>query len=329
VNRGVLSTESGVPESSANTTWQLQIADDTVGDLTFTYEPVTGGSSSATATILRSDSDIAVRTKIATAVAGLTGIGSDNVTVSGSRRQGFTIEFIGALQKQNITGLTVSSPAQSAGSVTVSQMEAAKLGVSEVQTITITAAQPPAPTINTTVTQLTNGTQGSSHLQEIVIDMPTAPTPSVSALVTETTDGYTSTSQIRQLTINKPAQTTPSVTASVNETLRGAAATEEIQQILIQKQDPPTPVIRTSVTESTQGKGGVSSIVTIQFYNGTTGGSYTLTYNGRTKVVNWSTSDPTNIGRKLKEGLIYVTQQEKVTVKFDQTSTITQPRFKV
>jgi hypothetical protein len=54
-------------------------------------------------------------------------------------------------------------------------MEAAKLGVSEVQTITITAAQPPAPTINTTVTQVTNGTQGSSHLQEIVIDMPTAP----------------------------------------------------------------------------------------------------------------------------------------------------------
>ncbi|MFM7834365.1 MAG: beta strand repeat-containing protein, partial [Planctomycetaceae bacterium] len=52
-------------------------------------------------------------------------------------------------------------------------------------------------------------------------------------------------------------------------------------------------------------------------------------HSGRTKVVNWSTSDPTNIGRKLKEGLIYVTQQEKVTVKFDQTSTITQPRFKV
>jgi hypothetical protein len=110
---------------------------------------------------------------------------------------------------------------------------------------------------------------------------------------------------------------------------RGAAATAELQQILIQKQDPPIPVIRTSVTESTQGKGGVSSIVTIQFYNGTTGGSYTLSYSGRTKVVNWSTSDPTNIGRKLKEGLIYVTQQEKVTVKFDQTSTITQPRFKV
>ncbi|MFN9294423.1 MAG: hypothetical protein ACK6EB_40615, partial [Planctomyces sp.] len=37
----------------------------------------------------------------------------------------------------------------------------------------------------------------------------------------------------------------------------------------------------------------------------------------------------TNIGRKLREGLLYVTQQPKVTVKFDQTSTITQPRFKV
>ncbi|MFN9221304.1 MAG: beta strand repeat-containing protein, partial [Planctomyces sp.] len=324
INRGVTTTDSGVPASSANTQYRLQIASDTVGALTFTYQSATG-----VATIARSDTDAAVRTKITTALAGITGVGSGNVSVTGSRLQGFTIEFIGALEKTNISGLEVSSPAQSTGSVTVSQLTATKVGVSEVQTITITASQPPAPTITTTVTQLTNGSPGSSHLQEIVIDMPTAPTPAVSAIVTETTDGYTSTSQIQQLTINKPTQTTPTVTTSVTETFRGTAATSEIQQILIQRQDPPTPVIRAAVTELTQGKGGVSSIVTIQFYNGTTGGSYTLTYAGRTKTVNWSTSDPTNIGRKLREGLLYVTQQPKVTVKFDQTSTITQPRFKV
>ncbi|MEI7702497.1 MAG: hypothetical protein WCK86_22075, partial [Planctomycetia bacterium] len=261
--------------------------------------------------------------------AGMTGIGTGNVSVTGSRLQGFTIEFIGSKAGTNVNGLTVSTPGSSTGSVTVSQLTSAKVGVSEVQTITITASQPPAPTITTTVTQLTTGAPGGSHVQEIMIDMPSAPTPSVSALVTETTDGYTSTSQIRQLTINKPVQTTPTVITSVTETLRGIAATSEVQQILIQRQDPPKPVIRTGVTELTQGKGGVSNIVTIQFYNGTTGGSYTLSYGGRTKTVNWSTSDPTNIGRKLREGLQYVTRQDKVTVKFDQTSTITQPRFKV
>ncbi|MFM8474422.1 MAG: beta strand repeat-containing protein, partial [Planctomycetaceae bacterium] len=329
INKGVLSKDPGIPAASANTTYRLQIANDTVGALTFTYQPSTGAPVSGTATIARADSDTAVRTKITTALAGLPGIGSDNVTVTGSRQQGFTIEFTGSLQKQNLSGLTVSSPGQSAGSVTVSQMAAAKVGVSEVQTITINASQPPAPTITSTVTQLSNGTPGSSHVQELVINKPSVPTPSVSALVTEITDGYTSTTQIRQLTINKPAQTSPAVTTSVTETTRGVSASSEIQQITIQKQDPPKPVIRSTVEEVTPGKGGTSSIVYFQFYNGTTGGSYTLSYGDRKKTVNWSTSDPTNIGRKLREGLQYVTRKSEVTVKFVQTSTISQPRFKV
>ena len=329
INRGVTVTDSGVPASAANTQYRLQIANDTVGALTFTYQPATGSVATGTATIARSDNDASVCTKITTALAGITGIGSGNVSVTGSRLQGFTIEFIGTKAGTNLSGLTVSTPGSSTGSVTVSQLTATKVGVSEVQTITITASQPPAPTITTTVTQLTNGAAGSSHVQEIVIDKPASPTPSVSAIVTETTDGYTSTSQIRQLTINKPVQTTPTVTTSVTESNRGVAATSEIQQIQIQRQDPPKPVIRTSVTEVTPGKGAASSIVYFQFYNGTTGGNYTLSYGERTKTVNWSTSDPGNIERKLREGLQYVTRSKDVVVRFVQSSTISQPRFKV
>jgi hypothetical protein len=113
INRGVTTTDSGVPASSANTQYRLQMASDTVGTLTFTWRSVT-----AHATIARSDTDATLRSKITTALAGITGIGNGNVSVTGTRLQGFTIEFIGALQTQNITGLTVSSPAQSAGSVT-------------------------------------------------------------------------------------------------------------------------------------------------------------------------------------------------------------------
>ncbi|MEI7702281.1 MAG: hypothetical protein WCK86_20965, partial [Planctomycetia bacterium] len=323
INRGVTVTDSGVPASSANTQYRLQIANDTVGALTFTYQSATG-----TATIARSDTDAAVRTKITTALAGMTGIGTGNVSVTGSRLQGFTIEFIGAREKTNISGLTVSTPASSTGSVTVSQLTATKVGVNEVQTVTITSSQPPVPTITTTVSQLTNGAPGSSHVQEIVIDKPSTPTPSVSSTVTETIDGYTSTSVHRQLTINKPAQAKPAVTTSVTEATRGVGASSERQQITLTKQIPPTPEITATVSEITSGKApdGILSSITISA-GSTASGKYSLSYGGKSEAIRWAQNQKDTNRDRLIAALSKITGAKTVTVKFDKNSIIEAQRY--
>ncbi|MEI7702775.1 MAG: hypothetical protein WCK86_23465, partial [Planctomycetia bacterium] len=325
INRGVKVTNSEVAESSANTKYQLQIANDTVGALTFTYQSATG-----TATISRSNSDAVIRTKIITALEGMQGIGAGNVAVTGSRSKGFTIEFQGALAGTNVTGLTVSTPASSSGSVTVSQLTAAKVGVSEIQSITIIPSQIPTPTIRTTVTQISNGASGGSHVQEVVISKPSIPTPSVSAIVTETTDGYTSTSQIRQLTISKPVQTKPTVTTSVTEASRGVSASNAVQQIAFTKQTPTKPEIKATVSELTAGKTSEGTVTGLTIFAANAAqGTYSLSYGGKTVTIIWSQNDVTNNSRKLRNALQKLTGVSDVSVRFDQRTITTEQRHAI
>lgn len=256
------------------------------------------------------------------------GLATDAVSITGSRLQGFTIEFIGEKSGSDIRGLTVSTPNSSTGAVNVSQLSANKLGANEVQTITITAAQPPAPTIATTVTQLTQGTPGISHIQEIVIDKPASPTPSVSAIVTETTNGYVSTSQIRQLTISKPVQTPPTVVTAVTEVNRGVGSTSEVQQMTITRQTPPKPVISTIVSEITAGKSSSGSLSSITITAGSTAsGKYSLSYGGRTEAIRWAQNNHDMNRTRLIAALSRITGSKTVNVKFDQSSTIGSQRY--
>ena len=128
-----------------------------MGDVTFTR-----GSSSAVANISAADSDAVVSGKIRTALEAITGIGSGNVTVTGTRSAGFTIEFINTLAKTNVTGLTVSTNATLAGSLATVQSAGPVTGVSGVQSLTLTRQLAARPTVTTTVSQLTAGAAGSS-----------------------------------------------------------------------------------------------------------------------------------------------------------------------
>ncbi|MFN9287224.1 MAG: hypothetical protein ACK6EB_04080, partial [Planctomyces sp.] len=230
----------------------------------------------------------------------------------------------------NVTGLTVSTPANSSGSVTVSQLTATKVGVIEVQSITINPSQIPEPVIRTTVTQISNGAPGSSHVQEIVINKPGSPTPTVSAIVTETIDGYTSTSQIRQLTIRKPVQTKPEVTTSVTEVSRGVSASNERQQITLTRQTPTTPEIKATVTEVTPGKTASGTVTGLTiFAANAASGTYSLSHGGKSETIIWSQNDVINNSRKLRNALQKLTGVSDVSVKFDQRTITTEQRHAI
>ncbi|MFM7832351.1 MAG: hypothetical protein ACKPJD_11200, partial [Planctomycetaceae bacterium] len=112
INRGLHQNFPAIPGASANSQYRLIIADQTRGSVTFTKDGV-----SASANILADDSDAQVAAKVRTALEAISSIGSGNVTVSGSRSAGFTIEFINSLARTNVTGLTVSTNATLSGSL--------------------------------------------------------------------------------------------------------------------------------------------------------------------------------------------------------------------
>jgi hypothetical protein len=125
INRGLDNNFPAIPGASANSQYRLTIADQTLGSVTFTK-----GTSSASANILATDTDAQVAAKVKTALESVTGIGTGNVTVTGSRAAGFTIEFINTLAKTNVTGLTVSTNATLSGSLAAVQTAASVSAVS-------------------------------------------------------------------------------------------------------------------------------------------------------------------------------------------------------
>ncbi|MEN9554689.1 MAG: hypothetical protein RLZZ232_975, partial [Planctomycetota bacterium] len=164
INRGLHNNFPAIPGASANSQYRLMIADQTRGIVTFTKD-----SATASANILADDSDAQVAAKVRTALEGISEIGSGNVTVTGSRSVGFTIEFINALARTNVTGLTVSTNATLSGALAATQSAASVTGVSSVQSITLTRLPVERPTITTNVSEVVAGFSGTGQITAIRI----------------------------------------------------------------------------------------------------------------------------------------------------------------
>ncbi|MEN9553872.1 MAG: hypothetical protein RLZZ232_158, partial [Planctomycetota bacterium] len=164
INRGLHNNFPAIPGASANSQYRLMIADQTRGSVTFTKD-----SATASANILADDSDAQVAAKVRTALEGISGIGSGNVTVTGSRSAEFTIEFINALARTNVTGLTVSTNATLSSALAAVQSAGSISGVSSVQSVTLTRQPAERPVALTSVIEIAAGKSGRGQIVAIRI----------------------------------------------------------------------------------------------------------------------------------------------------------------
>ncbi|MDP1580674.1 MAG: hypothetical protein Q8M02_10365, partial [Candidatus Didemnitutus sp.] len=129
---------------------QLAVRSLTTGVISNTRYTVEIGSPNATLTFGRSgdtsaisitstQTDAAIIAALTSTLEALGSIGAGNVLVTGTRSAGFTIEFIGALARQAVSGLTLNTtypPVQT----TVVQIPATGTSANEIQAILITAS---------------------------------------------------------------------------------------------------------------------------------------------------------------------------------------------
>ena len=147
VNRGVIVPATPGSTTTTNTIYDLNLFAGTIGTLTFSY-----GGDSETLAVTGTEGNLVLRQRIALTIANLTGIGANNVEVTGDKTNGFKIEYIGALAGHNVEGLTVTITAPAASS-NVTQTVSSNAGQTEIKYLTIT--DQPVPTLPITSSVVT------------------------------------------------------------------------------------------------------------------------------------------------------------------------------
>jgi len=152
--------------TKANTIYQLDIFQNTLGTLTFNL-----GGDSQSFDLTPDDSDASILSKITSALEALGNIGAGNVQVSGDRFSGYLIEFMGALEGVSVANLAVDTAAAGV-LVSVIQIGAAVASVDEVKRITIeTLRSAPVP-VNVTVTEVSQAVAGKNEIKELFFSSP-------------------------------------------------------------------------------------------------------------------------------------------------------------
>ena len=146
----------------------MNIFADTIGTLTFNY-----GAASQQLTLTGAETESAIVASVRTALENLSGIGTGNVLVSGSRYAGYVIEFIVDLAGDDVARLTVTTTA-AAASATVEQIRAAVTGINEIKRITIETTPAVPPTVTASVTEVSAASSGSSEVKALVFTTPYA-----------------------------------------------------------------------------------------------------------------------------------------------------------
>ena len=167
INKGYATAAQAEKTMKVNTTVGLSIDAGMTGGLDFTYRDVTRSVS-----IDGSETDAGLGLEIKTALEGFADIGAGNVTVTGSKLGGYTIEFMGTLAGQNVEGLTVSTSAPAA-SVSVTTTKASAAGSNEVKQI---SDHDSAPDVlagrRSRLSEVTKGTLGASEAKYILFTDP-------------------------------------------------------------------------------------------------------------------------------------------------------------
>ncbi|MFA7061427.1 MAG: hypothetical protein WC156_11495, partial [Pedobacter sp.] len=128
-------------------------------------------SADSAVTITGAETDTELGAKIQTALETLTGIGVGNVTVTGSKIAGYTIEFNNALAGTDITGLTLSTTAATA-TTTISTTTEAKTGVNETKQISINIPAQTPPPVTISAAETVKGLPGVSEIKYILFTDP-------------------------------------------------------------------------------------------------------------------------------------------------------------
>lgn len=147
VNQGVY--VDAIPEitTRVNAQYALAVASDWAGQLALGYEGQT-----ATVEVASATSSVQLRDLLTAQIESL--VGSGNVLVSGNRAEGFVVEFIGALEGQDVA-LSLASTAQTA-SATVVEDTAADPGADEEKRLRLQFDQITPDPVDATVVDLSS-----------------------------------------------------------------------------------------------------------------------------------------------------------------------------
>jgi hypothetical protein len=246
INQGITLAAEQAQSIKVNTQLKLEVPQDLVGTLSFsqTANAVAGyAADSATVTIGQTSTNADITAALTAALESLEGIGAGNVSVTGNRAEGYTLEFIGTLSGKNIADLSVSA---TPATITTSQSTQAQAnaGVNEVKQVTLQALrEAPAP-VTVTIGTDTQGLAGVNERNEIIFTSPnTAGNYTVflvaDGIVLQTTAGVEGLSELQRLSLTGDTTATPStVTASVTTLAQGNASAKvnEGYQITFKKQ---------------------------------------------------------------------------------------------
>jgi len=219
INQGVTLPAEAAFDTKTTTQLKLTVPAGFVGRLSFGDGQ---GSQDVELGALMTDSELMAAVGLALGSLGAVG-GSANVRVSGSRSEGYDIEFIGALAGQDLSGLTVTAT-PAATSFTVSQVEAAQAGVNEVKQVRLLAVREvPAP-VSTQVSTVTAGQAGVNESNGLVFT-----TPSVAGQynvffvadgsVSQTQAAVRGANELQRLSISGQLQASGSASSAVVSTL--------------------------------------------------------------------------------------------------------------
>ncbi len=152
--------------------------------------------------------------------------GAANVRVTGSRDDGYSIEFMGALAGKAVNGITVAAT-PSATTITVTEAQAAQAGVNEVKQVRLVAVrEAPAPA-SAKVEVQTPGQAAVNESNGLVFT-----TPSVGGQynvffvadgsVSQTQSAVAGVNELQRLTVNGSLNANPASTAEVSTVAQGS-----------------------------------------------------------------------------------------------------------
>ena len=166
INQGIELPAVEPVTTTANTVYQLDIYENTVGTVTFSR-----GGQNRVISLNQSDTNSQIIAKITAALEGFSGIGAGKVQVSGDRYEGYQIEFIGALAGQNVAGFGATTTA-AAVSVDVQETDSAAAGISEVKLITVETPRVQPTTVSTSVTTVSEASTVTNEVKALVFTTP-------------------------------------------------------------------------------------------------------------------------------------------------------------
>jgi hypothetical protein len=171
INKGVLVAAVPASDVTVNTKLHFDVAAAT------TSVQFGKGGSSANANVGASLSNAQVIANLKAAIGALTGVGAANVLVTGTRLGGYTIEFVGTLAGTDVAGITAAVGAATA-TTGVTTTVASSGGVSELKQVTIDRLRDNVPAVDVSVSQVVAAALGISEIKSIIFTTPYSTTGS-------------------------------------------------------------------------------------------------------------------------------------------------------